>query len=442
MDFRRKLLSQSTVIFAARIFGAALIFLAQAGIARFWGANILGEYLLIIAAVNLIAVAIPLGFETIGSYFAAEYRAKGEGRMLWGFIVRAYSHVIVLTAALAVFGYPLVGFFGAPGEVLREHWIPAVILAFASAVVLINGALLVGLKRPFAGFFADTIFRPLVVVAALAIGYFALNPALAFTEMIWIIAMGYLAISLVHFGFVIRAVLPIPRVESVRPREAGRWWRFAMPWVVIALATDYFFDLDLLLLAGHLSREDLAIFGVCTRVFSLVSFGVASVYAVTLPDMFESEAMQDRAGFLKKVGDANLAASALSVVLFVLMLLGAPFALMLFGPAFLAGVAPLAVLCFALVVRSVFGPASLMLSIHDRPFASLPSIALGLVALVAANLVLVPPFGLMGAACAALLSITVWSAAQWYTALRIAGVDVSIRARLRKPVVLTGQPAE
>ncbi|HWA20210.1 MAG TPA: lipopolysaccharide biosynthesis protein [Devosia sp.] len=442
MDLRRKLLSQSTVIFAARIFGAALIFLAQAGIARFWGANILGEYLLIIAAVNLIAVAMPLGFETIGSYFAAEYRAKGEGQMLWGFIVRAYSHVVVLTAVLAVLGYPLAGLFGAPGEVMQAHWVPAIILAFASAMVLVNGALLVGLKRPFAGFFADTIFRPLVVVAALGLGYFALNPALAFAEMIWIVALGYLAISLVHFGFVIRAVLPISRVEPVRAEEPKRWWRFAMPWVVIALATDYFFDLDLLLLAGHLSREELAIFGVCTRVFSLVSFGVASVYAVTLPDMFESEAMRDRAGFLKKVGDANLVASVLSVVLFVLMLVGAPFALMLFGPAFLAGVAPLGVLCLALVVRSVFGPASLMLSIHDRPYASLPSIALGLATLVAANLLLVPNFGLMGAASSALLSITVWSAAQWYTALRIAGVDVSIRARLVKPRLLVEQPAE
>ena len=103
MDLKQKLLSQSTVIFAARIFGAGLIFLAQAAIARFWGANILGEYLLILAAVNLIAVAMPLGFETIGSYFAAEYRAKGEGKMLWGFIVGAYQLDERVRAAI---GYP------------------------------------------------------------------------------------------------------------------------------------------------------------------------------------------------------------------------------------------------------------------------------------------------------------------------------------------------
>ena len=93
MDLRRRLLSQSTVIFAGRLFGAGLVFLAQAAIARYWGAEILGEYLLIIATVNIIGVVMPLGFETIGTYFAAEYRAKGEGRLLRGFMLRAYGHV-------------------------------------------------------------------------------------------------------------------------------------------------------------------------------------------------------------------------------------------------------------------------------------------------------------------------------------------------------------
>src|SRR5690606_21755290 len=102
---------------------------------------------------------------------------------------------------------------------------------------------------------------------------------------------------------------------------------------------------------------ELAIFGVCTRIFSLASFGVAAVYAVTLPDMFESEAKADRAAFKRKVGEANLAASVISLVLFGLVMLFAPLALYLFGPGFTAGTAPLAVLCLALVIRSVMGPA-------------------------------------------------------------------------------------
>src|SRR5690606_11169716 len=149
-------------------------------------------------------------------------------------------------------------------------------------------------------------------------------------------------IALVHFGFVVTSLDRIVDTMPVQPQEQRRWWRFALPWVLISLATDFFFDIDLLLLSHTLSREELAIFGVCTRIFSLMSFGVAAVYAVTMPDMFESEAKADRQAFKRKVGDANVVASLISAVLFALMLVVGPFALMLFGPSFSAGASPLA----------------------------------------------------------------------------------------------------
>jgi O-antigen/teichoic acid export membrane protein len=62
--------------------------------------------------------------------------------------------------------------------------------------------------------------------------------------------------------------------------------------------------------------------------------------------------------------------------------------------------------------------------------------------LIVANALLVPPLGLMGAALAALCGMTVWSGALWFTALRVAGVDVSIRARLTRAPALVTNPAE
>ena len=49
---------------------------------------------------------------------------------------------------LAIRSLPL---FGEPGRVLQAHWLPACLMALATAVVFVNSALLVGLKRPFAG---------------------------------------------------------------------------------------------------------------------------------------------------------------------------------------------------------------------------------------------------------------------------------------------------
>ena len=441
MSLHRRLASQSTIIFGARLGGAGLIFLVQALIARIWGPELLGEYLIVIATVNLIAVAMPLGFHTVGTYFAAEYRARGERKQFIVFMIRSYGHVVGALMLLLAAGQPLLSLLGQGGTVLAEHFVPVALLAFGTAMVYVNGALLVGLKRPFAGFFADTMFRPMIVMGAFLATMGFTAPVEGFSTMLWTIAIGYVAVSLAHFCFVVTSLDRIPDSTPIRALEPRRWWRFALPWVLISLATDFFFDIDLLLLSQSLSREELAIFGVCTRIFSLISFGVAAVYAVTLPDMFESEANADRAAFNRKVGDANFVASGLSVLLFVLMAIGAPFALMLFGPSFSAGAAPLAILCLALVIRSVMGPASLVLSIHDRPYASLPSVGMGIGALVVCNWLLVPPMGLMGAALAAIIAITVWSVGLWWIALRTAKLDVSILQwfRNRKAAVM---PAE
>jgi len=432
MSLRQRLVSQSSVIFGARLFGAGVIFLAQAAIARFWGADILGEYLLIIATVNIVAVVMPLGFETIGTYFAAEYRSKGEGQLLRGFMRRAYGHVAVTSLVLLVAGYPLARLLGEPGRVLVAHWLPACLMALATAVVYCNSALLVGLKRPFAGFFADTIFRPLLIVLCFALAATAGDAETKFAELIWLLAIGFAVIAAAQFAWVLRAIRQVPDAVPVVGNEPKRWWRFALPWVVIALATDFFFDIDLLILSHFLDRESLAVFGVCTRVFSLVAFGVSAVYAVTLPEMFERNAAADRLGFIKQIGEANLVACAISVALFAIVVVTGPLLLMLFGPEFQSGVAPLGVLCLALCVRSLFGPAALVLSIHDRPYATLPAIGLGMGVLVGANILLVPAHGLMGAAVAALAAQTFWSAAMWLTAKRLAGIDVSIGPRLRE----------
>jgi O-antigen/teichoic acid export membrane protein len=442
MSLGQRLLSQSTVIFGARLFGAGLTFLVQVAIARFFGGQALGDYILVMATVNIIAVVMPLGFETIGTYFAAEYRARGEGRMLRGFIARAYGHIAVTGLLLLAIGYPVANLFGEPGRAITMHWLPAVVLCISTAMVFVSGAMLVGLKRPFAGFFAETLVRPLLAIAGFAVALLVAAPADSISTLLWVLSIGYAIVAVIQLAVLLTSTNAIPVETETRPHEWRRWWRFALPWIALAVAGDYFFDIDLLLLSGHLSREEIAIFGVCTRVFSLVAFGVGAVYAVTMPDMFESEALKDRAGFHRKIGEANLVASGLSVVLLAVVLVFSPFAFMLFGPSFQAGIVPLAILCVGLVVRSVFGPASVMLSVHNKPFASLPAVAASMATLVVANLALVPPFGLLGAAIAALIAMTVWSAALWFTALKIAGVDVSIRARLRKPVVLVETAAE
>lgn len=435
MSLRRKLASQSALIFGMRIFGAGLGFLGQALMARVFGSAVLGEYLLFAASLNVLAMIMPLGFQTVGTYFAADYLARSQGGHLRRFALRSYLHIGLSALVLFGLGSLIIGGLGAPGAVLGRHWLPAAAIGVSTALVFFNGALLVGLKRPIAGFFADALLRPMLVfLASIVVIALGMNSA-PLEPLLRALALGLSMVAAIHTGFTLNVMGKISSSGDAGTSAAGetrRWWRFAVPWVITGLAVDFFFDLDLLALSGLLDHSELAIFGISARIFSLAAFGVAAIYAVVLPHMFEDAANSDTSALAAKMGDANMTAAGLSALFFIAVGLGGPFALLLFGPTFLVGSGPLAVLALGLVVRAIFGPGALILSMQNRPYASLPGVAAGVLTLFAANLVLVPLFGLMGASVAALLATFVWSALLWWLVKRETGIDISVYPRLER----------
>ncbi|WP_029040929.1 lipopolysaccharide biosynthesis protein [Cucumibacter marinus] len=433
-------ISKSTAIFGSRLFGAGLLFGVQMLIANLWGAETLGQYLLLVAAINLTAMVLPLGFQVIASYFAAEYATNGRGDLLRGFVGTAVLHVVVLSSLL------LAAFMFLP--LPQTEWVETLSPvggawlagAVAQSVVFICGGMLVGLRRPLVAFAPDVVVRPLAMIAIVgALAVWEGGATLPFVHL----ALGLtlvLALNAVGHGVITyRAVNRVPRGSGEGLGTAyARWWRFAAPWVIIAAATDFLFDFDLILISNLMTHEELAVFGVCVRFFVLASFGIGAVYSVFLPDLFASNAGEDKAAFTHRVVQSNLIALAVSVLALIAAAILGPLALSLFGPAFEQGYPALLVLMGGLVIRSAFGPATLVLSLRDRPYAALPVVLGGLITLVVANFVLIPAFGLNGAALAALAALMALSAGWWGMCRAVTGADVSVFAGLK---LEAGRPA-
>lgn len=423
---RRRLFSQSAVIFAVRIGGAGLVFLFQAVLARFWGADALGEYLIAIAAANILAVVMPLGFQTIATYWAADYAARRSGENLRRFVIFAYGQILLIGVPFAVLlGFALPNLGGA-SLTLARMWPAISLLALATAIVYVNCALLVGLKRPIAGFFADMICRPILVVGIfVALIAFSTRGGDIAPLVVWL-SLGFFVVALAQFVYTFRVVLSVPVSGHAAPKQLQRWWYFALPWVLISLSGDFFFDIDLLMLSNLLSHDQLAVFGVCVRIFVLAAFGVSAVYSVVMPALMEEEAIKSAEGLDARIGDANLVATGLALMLLAAIIIFGPWALSLFGPEFAQGHWTLTILAAALVVRGIFGPASIVMSARNHPYASLPALAIGVGVLIVGNVLLVPVIGLNGAAISALMAIATGAALLWHRALRLTGVDVSI----------------
>ena len=443
MSLRQRLLSQSTMIFGARLFGAGLTFLVQVAIARFLGSQALGEYILVMATVNIIAVVMPLGFEATGTYFAAEYRAKGEGRLLRGFMLRAYAHIAVTGVLIIIIGQPVARLFGEAGTAIASHWTPAAVLAIATAMVFVSGAMLVGLKRPFAGYFAETLFRPLLAIAGFVVAVAFSGGVDGINQILWVLSIGYAVVAVAQLVMLLRSARDIPAGEGAAKTESPALVVFCR-----AVGGDCRRRRFLLRHRPAAARRPHAA-RTAGRVRRLHAHLLARRFrrgrglrrddarhvrerGAQGPRWLPPQDRRRQPRRLRPVGGAarcrarrcRRSRSGCSV------------------PSSRRVSFRSAILCVGLVVRSVFGPSSIVLSIHNRPYAALPAVGASLAALVAANLLLVPPFGLIGASLAALIAMTVWSGALWLTTLRVAGVDVSIRARLRPSPPLAVKPAE
>lgn len=237
MSLKQQLLSRSAIIFTVRIAGAGLVFLLQAIIARTWGSALLGEYFVAIAMANLLAITLPLGFQTVGSYFAADYAAKGHGLSLRRFVLRAYAHIVFPGFLILLLAGQFVDRFGDAGLRLSQMWLPISVLAVGTAMIYVNGAVLIGLKRPYAGFFADSIFRPLIIMSAFLITTYLMSGGDQIVTMLWWLACAYLVVALVHFSISLRSVLALPTDVAVPSAEWQRWWHYAPPWLVISLSS-------------------------------------------------------------------------------------------------------------------------------------------------------------------------------------------------------------
>jgi O-antigen/teichoic acid export membrane protein len=167
------------------------------------------------------------------------------------------------------------------------------------------------------------------------------------------------------------------------------------------------------------------------RFFALLAFGMTAVYALLLPDMMKAGAKGQDGEFDRCLNEANLAAFMMSLALLAASFVAGTWGLALFGTEFEQGRWALSILCAILVVRAFFGPAELVLSLNDRPWAAMPAVIVGLGGLVVANLMLVPAYGLNGAAFAALIAATTAGLVKWLSVRVITGHDVSLLARFQ-----------
>lgn len=390
----------SLIAFAIRIASAGIAFLSQVVLARWTGTFEYGIYVFVWTAIIILGNLSCFGFQTAVIRFLPQYRREGDLERLRGILLTSRIFVLLSASIIAAAGVAIVWMLSGT---IESYYVLPFVLAFTCLPMIALGDVLDGTARanswPVRALTPTYILRPFLVLAYMAIAHGFGFTATAVTAVIAAVLATYTT-TLLQF-FVITRHLDAAYPSGDRTVEFGLWMTVAFP---IFLVEGFFFLLtnaDVLMVGMLMPPEDVAVYFATVKTLALVHFVFFAVKAGVAQQFAARTSVEDRQSlrsFARRTVGWTFWPSLLMGL--VVLLLGR-FLLSLFGAEFMQGYTLLFVLVAGVVLRASIGPAESLLNMTGNQNICAAIFAAVLVINITANLILIPVYGLMGAAMGA-----------------------------------------
>jgi len=367
-------------------------------------AGAFGLYSIALATVLLAQVPATLGLDVGAVRFVALRASQGDEEGARGSLQASLGVVALVSSAIALFLWwkaPwLAGtFFRKPAATNLIQLVAASLPALALTRVAIGGLQGLGMMRY--GALLNPIRVALNIAVALPVlllGYGAHGLAVAFLAASW-------ATLAVSAGLLVQA-LPGAFIPA---RPAWRLYsllRFSLPQTFTSLLLQTILWTDTILVGRLRTAGEVGVYTIVQRLLSPAQTVSTSTGQMFAPRIAAEDARGDRATLgemLKRVTYWNV---SLSIPVFGLLLLVPGPLLELFGPRYSKGATALAILAVGQLFNAATGPLGQVINMSGRPYVTLANNAAVATLNVIGCLILIPRYGITGAACSTTASIT------------------------------------
>ena len=377
-------------------------------LARALGAEGYGVYAFAFSLISLLAVPAQVGLPQLLVREIAKYRHQENWGRLRGLLRRSNQIAVGLSLALAAAaagGAFVLSMRASPIQIDTFLW--ALPLIPLIALGNLRGAALQGLKRVVQGQLPEAVLRPgfLLVLAGAAWLFGTLTPPSA-------MALHALAAGL---AFAIGAALlqrhrPAQSVIAVPEYETRAWLRSMVPLSLLTGMMIINSQADIVMLGLFTTSEEVGIYRAASQGAALVVFFLTAVNMVIAPYISQlyTAGEMERLQRLATASARGILLAALPVVL-AFILFGEKVLTIAFGAEYAPGYLPLAILSAGQLVNAAAGSVGLLLNMsgHERDTAR--GVAVATVSNVVLNLILIPRFGMTGAAIATAVTLVIWN---------------------------------
>lgn len=395
---RVALIRDGGALLALRVIFVGLEFAAGVVLARMLGASEFGVYAFVVAVVALLVGPVALGLDRLLVREVSTAASRGDLRE----VARAYVETgrLVLAAGAGAFALCLLVSFA--WSSLRELALPlAVGLAFM--VIQAHGKLrqsvLQALGRPMRAFAPEMLVQPVLFVGSVVLCHLVLDRPRSGLEALTLCAVSVCAANLIGRIWLASSIsLADPPARHLR--GGAVWLRRGTPFLAIIAANTVLTNIDSVVVGAIIGPTDAGIYRVASQMATFIAFPVAVASALLAPKIAAAYAENRLHEVRQDARTAGYAVVTISGFIFLGLILLGPWVLRIYGPDFEAAYPSLVLLSIAYMANAVAGVAGYVLVMTRYEKLAARTFSFAALGIAAGCFILVPAYGMLGAALA------------------------------------------
>jgi len=416
----RKVAKGAGIAFAGTFIGLALAYFSRMVIARWLGASDYGLICLGFAAMTIGTGLSLVGLPTAVQRYVSFYKGREDAARIKGAIIGALEISFPLSVIFA-----LLLFFGADWlsiHIFHEPNLTHVLRIFSLGIpfsALVNNfvSATVGFQdlryRVYVNELFQNIFKLIVIVVLLTSGFEVIGAAWG-----WVLAV--IGMPFLAFYFLQKKVFPIFNTKTKAIPMKGELLSFSWPLIFTTFAGLIMGYMDTLMLGYFSTAYSVGIYNAVLPTAGVLRTGGGAFGLIFMPVASELYARNKEQNLKDIYTTVTKWILCITLPAFLLMALFSDWIMkILFGPEFVVSAQALSILAFSFFISSLFGLSGSLLQAYGRTKIIMVCSFAAAGANFILNLLLIPIYGVKGAAIATGISVLIGGLLRFLFALRI-----------------------
>ena len=424
---RAHLIKGAAGSFVLQVGFAGFAFLNAIILARVLGAGGYGAFANAMAWVSLLTIPATFGFGILLVRDVAIYRSRAKWGLLKGLLRFSDRFVLVLSVVLAPIAAGVAGWiFSSPAQALMRHtvWI-ALLLLPLFALYNLREAATRGLEYVIRARLPGMIVRPGLLLTGIVAIYYVWPHQLS-APMAMAVNVGAGAVALALGIFFLRKRFPAEAKAAIPEFAPRSWLKSAFPMLVYGGAQIVLGQTDIVMLGAMRGAHEVGLYAAANRLAFVIGYAMMAAEIIIAPTAARLYAKAEKEKLQDILTKASHIAFFSMLPFGMIFIFAGDYILAVFGHEFIAASSVLSILTIGRLFHVAFGPGALLLSMtgHEKTVANIVAVAAFLN--IIANAVLIPLYGINGAAIASAVSLILMRIALSIYTLQRTNLNVTI----------------